>query len=191
MHTFIEYAMMLRYINPVSGRSHPPVQDRNKPAVAGYHQSGPAERELVMRTFRDRVRHALMFEAVALAIFIPGSAVVFDQPVNHMGVIGFASATIATLWNFVFNMGFDRAMLYLRGSVQKTMAIRVAHTFLFEAGLVVMLIPMIAWYLGIGLWAALLMDLAIVTFYLVYGFLFNIVYDWVFPVAAAARPQEA
>jgi len=144
-----------------------------------------------MRTFRDRVRHALMFEAVALAIFIPGSAAVFDQPMNHMGVIGIASATIATLWNFVFNMGFDRAMLRLRGSVQKTMAIRVAHTFLFEAGLVVMLIPMIAWYLGIGLWAALLMDLAIVTFYLVYGFLFNIVYDWVFPVPAAVRPQGA
>ncbi|MCC2963297.1 PACE efflux transporter [Massilia sp. IC2-278] len=144
-----------------------------------------------MRTFRDRVRHALMFEAVALAIFIPGSAAVFDQPMNHMGVIGIVSATIATVWNFVFNMGFDRAMLYLRGSVQKTMAIRVAHTFLFEAGLVVMLIPMIAWYLGIGLWAALLMDLAIVTFYLVYGFLFNIVYDWMFPVPAAVRPQGA
>ena len=135
-----------------------------------------------MRTFRDRVRHALMFEAVALAIFIPGSALVFNQPMQHMGVIGVVSATIATLWNFVFNLGFDRAMLRLRGSIQKTLAIRVAHTFLFEAGLVVMLIPMIAWYLGIGLWEALLMDVAIVIFYLVYGFLFNIAYDRVFPV---------
>jgi uncharacterized membrane protein len=139
-----------------------------------------------MRTFRDRVRHALLFEAVALAIFIPGSAALFDQPVDHMGVIGVASATIATVWNFVFNMGFDRAMLRLRGSVDKTMAIRVAHTFLFEAGLVAMLIPLIAWYLGIGLWAALLMDLAIVTFYLVYGFLFNLAYDRVFPIPATA-----
>ncbi|WP_313172717.1 PACE efflux transporter, partial [Massilia oculi] len=135
-----------------------------------------------MRTFRDRVRHALLFEAVALAIFIPGSAALFDQPVDHMGVIGVASATIATVWNFAFNMGFDRAMLRLRGSIDKTMAIRVAHTFLFEAGLVAMLIPLIAWYLGIGLWAALLMDLAIVTFYLVYGFLFNLAYDRVFPI---------
>jgi len=139
-----------------------------------------------MRTFRDRVRHALLFEAVALAIFIPGSAALFDQPVDHMGVIGVASATIATVWNFVFNMGFDRAMLGLRGSIDKTLAIRVVHTLLFEAGLVVMLIPMIAWYLGIGLWAALLMDLAIVTFYLVYGFLFNLAYDRVFPIAAVA-----
>lgn len=139
-----------------------------------------------MRTFRDRVRHALLFEAVALAIFIPGSAALFDQPVDHMGVIGVASATIATVWNFVFNMGFDRAMLRLRGSVDKTLAIRVAHTLLFEAGLVAMLIPLIAWYLGIGLWAALLMDLAIVAFYLVYGFLFNLAYDRLFPIAAAA-----
>lgn len=138
-----------------------------------------------MRPFRDRVRHALSFEAVALAIFIPGSALLFGQPLEHMGFIGIASATIATLWNFVYNWGFDRAMLRLRGGVQKTLAIRVVHTLLFEAGLVVMLIPMIAWYLGIGLWAALLMDVAIVIFYLVYGFLFNLAYDRVFPIAAA------
>ena len=144
-----------------------------------------------MRTFRDRVRHALLFEAVALAIFIPGSALVFGQPIEHMGVIGIASATIATLWNFVFNLGFDRALLRLRGSVHKTMAIRIAHTFLFEAGLVIMLIPMIAWYLGIGLWAAFLMDLAIVTFYLVYGFLFNIAYDRIFPITGLAAPCAA
>jgi uncharacterized membrane protein len=144
-----------------------------------------------MRTFRDRVRHALLFEAVALAIFIPGSAALFDQPLDHMGVIGIASATLATLWNFVFNVGFDRAMLRLRGSVEKTMALRVAHTLLFEAGLVVMLIPLIAWYLDIGLWAALLMDVAIVIFYLVYGFLFNIAYDRMFPVAAVATPRSA
>jgi uncharacterized membrane protein len=108
-----------------------------------------------------------------------------------MGVIGVASATIATLWNFVFNMAFDRAMLRLRGSVHKTMAIRVAHTFLFEAGLVVMLIPMIAWYLGISLWAALLMDVAIVIFYLVYGFLFNIAYDRIFPVTGGTAAHSA
>lgn len=144
-----------------------------------------------MRTFRDRVRHALLFEAVALAIFIPGSAVLFGQPLEHMGVIGIVSATIATLWNFVFNMGFDRALLRLRGSVRKTMALRVAHTLLFEAGLVIMLIPMIAWYLDIGLWAALLMDVAIVVFYLVYGFLFNIAYDWMFPFTGASVPHGA
>jgi uncharacterized membrane protein len=144
-----------------------------------------------MRTFRDRVRHALLFEAVALAIFIPGSAVLFDQPLDHMGVIGIASATLATLWNFIFNIGFDRALLRLRGSIEKSVADRVVHTLLFEAGLVVVLIPLIAWYLGIGLWTALLMDIAIVTFYLIYGFLFNMAYDRIFPIVAMPGPRGA
>lgn len=142
-----------------------------------------------MRPFRDRVRHALLFEAVALAIFIPASTALFDQPLESMGVIGIASATIATIWNFVYNVGFDRAMLRLRGTVHKTMAIRVAHTVLFEAGLVLMLIPLIAWYLGLTLWDALIMDLAIVTFYLVYAFFFNIAYDRIFPLPAISSPQ--
>jgi uncharacterized membrane protein len=175
------------------------VVSRLSPAAASCHhidrRLGACPRRIaernVMRTFRDRVRHALLFEAVALAIFIPGSAVLFNQPLDHMGVIGVASATLATLWNFIFNVGFDRAMLRLRGSIEKSMADRVVHTLLFEAGLVVMLIPLIAWYLGIGLWAALLMDIAIVTFYLIYGFLFNMAYDRIFPIVATPTPRAA
>lgn len=135
-----------------------------------------------MRTFPDRIRHAIMFELVGLAIFTPGAAFFFNQPVEHMGVIGVISATVATLWNFVYNLGFDRAMLRITGSVHKTIMIRVLHTGLFELGLLIALIPMIAWYLGISLWDALIMDIAIVTFYLIYAFFFNIAYDKLFPI---------
>ena len=121
-------------------------QSLQPPTGAGIVPATDRRKIIDMRTFRDRVRHALLFEAVALAIFIPGSAALFDQPLDHMGVIGIASATLATLWNFVFNVGFDRAMLRLRGSSEKTMALRVAHTLLFEAGLVVMLIPLIVMF---------------------------------------------
>lgn len=144
-----------------------------------------------MRTFSDRIRHAIMFEFIGLAIFTPGAALLFDQPMGHMGVIGVVSATAATLWNFVFNLGFDRAMMRIRGSVQKTMPIRVLHTGLFEAGLILILIPFIAWYLGISLMTALILDLAVVAFYLVYAFVFNIVYDWAFPIPEAPLPQPA
>ena len=69
------------------------------------------------------------------------------------------------------------------------MAVRVLHAVLFEAGLIVLLIPFIAWYLGISLWAALVMDIAIVVFYLVYAFFFNIAYDRVFPIPNAKKPE--
>lgn len=142
-----------------------------------------------MRTFSDRVRHAIMFEIIGLAVFTPGAAFLFDQPIGHMGVIGVVSATAATVWNFVFNLGFDRTMLRLRGSVMKTMPIRVLHTVLFELGLIAILIPFIAWYLGIGLLTALVLDLTVVAFYLVYAFVFNIVYDWAFPIPQAPLPH--
>ncbi|MGG6894033.1 MULTISPECIES: PACE efflux transporter [Rhizobium] len=144
-----------------------------------------------MRSFGDRVRHAVLFELIGLATFTPLAAIVFNQPIAHMGVIGVVGATVATLWNFIYNLGFDRALMRLRGRVQKTIGIRIVHAVLFEAGLVVILIPFIAWYLEITLVAALLMDIAVVTFYLVYAFVFNIAYDWVFPIKATSQDERA
>ena len=63
--------------------------------------------------------------------------------------------------------------------------------FPLTLGLLVLLIPMIAWYLGIGLLQALLMDLAIVAFYLVYTFFFNIAYDRVFPLPRPGAHDRA
>src|SRR5690606_10986530 len=133
--------------------------------------------------------HATMFEIIGLAIFIPGSAFILDKPAADMGVIGIVSATTATVWNFLFNLGFDKAMLRFTGSVRKSMIVRVLHAILFEGGLIVLLIPFIAWYLGISLITALVMDIAIVVFSLVYAFLFNIAYDKLFslPVGQTAH----
>ncbi len=102
-----------------------------------------------------------MFEIVGLAIFTPGAAIIFDQPVMDMGVIGLISATVATLWNFLYNIGFDHAMNRITGSVR--------------------------WYLDISIIDALIMDLAIVLFYLVYAFFFNIAYDHIFPVKSTSH----
>lgn len=137
-----------------------------------------------MRTFRDRIRHAVLFEVIALAFFIPAGAYVFGLPAAKLGVIGVVSATVATLWNFVYNLGFDHAMQRLVGHTRKTLGHRVVHVALFEIGLLVLLLPMIAWYLGISLLQAFLMDLAFVVFYVVYAFAFNLAYDRVFPVPA-------
>lgn len=140
-----------------------------------------------MRSFPDRVRHTVMFEIIGLALVIPGGAMLFNLPATHMGVIGVGSATVATLWNFVYNLGFDHAMLRFTGHTRKSLRLRVLHALLFEGGLLVLLLPPMAWYLGMGLWETLVMDLAIVVFYVVYAFLFNLAYDRTFPVPAQPR----
>ncbi len=142
-----------------------------------------------MRSFPDRVRHTVLFEVLGLALVIPGGAMLFNLPATHMGVIGVGSATVATLWNFVYNLGFDHAMLRLIGHTRKSLALRVLHALLFEGGLLILLLPPMAWYLGMGLWQTFVMDLAIVVFYVVYAFLFNLAYDRVFPIPTV--PQMA
>lgn len=145
---------------------------------------------MTMRSFSDRVRHALMFEAIGLAIIIPGSAWLFDKPMLDMGVVGIFAATVATVWNFLFNLGFDHAMRARYGHTRKALWHRILHTFAFEAGLLAMLLPPIAWYLGMTLWQTFLLDLSIAGFYIVYNFAFNIAYDRLFPLPGPA-PQAA
>lgn len=144
-----------------------------------------------MRETSDRIRHAISFEVIALAIVTPLGVMFFGISLKDMGVVTLVSATIATGWNYIYNLGFDHAMQQLRGDVHKTPAIRVLHAVLFEAGLLIVLIPFIALYLGVGLWAAFIMDIALAGFYLVYAFCFNWAYDVIFPIPDTVGAREA
>ncbi|MFT8719121.1 PACE efflux transporter [Acetobacter sp.] len=135
-----------------------------------------------MRSPGDRVRHALMFEGVALAIVIPFGSVLFNLQAESMSVIGIGSAIAAMVWNYVYNLFFDRFMVRMTGSTAKTVGVRVFHTLLFEAGLQIVLLPAIGWYLGISILQAFSLSMAIAVFYLFYAFLFNMAYDAIFPV---------
>lgn len=144
-----------------------------------------------MRTTFDRIRHAVSFEVIALTIVIPAGAVLFDKPITDIGMVSLISATIATAWNYLYNLIFDHAMLRLRGGVQKTLGVRIVHALLFEGGLLVVLLPFIAWYLAISLVQAFVMDVSFAAFYLVYAFVFNWAYDQVFPVPSSAAQAPA
>lgn len=138
-----------------------------------------------MRTTLDRIRHAILFELIGLVLLIGGGAVLTGFDAHALGVIGVVSSLVATAWNYVYNLGFDRAMLRLRGSTLKTHPIRALHALLFEGGLLVLLLPFVAWMLGVSLWQAFLFDLGIAVFYIVYGYAYNWAYDRVFPVPEA------
>lgn len=135
-----------------------------------------------MRSVSDRIRHAISFELIGLAIITPLGAFAFGMPIADIGVVGVASATVATAWNYLYNLGFDHVMQRLTGSTKKSLAVRVPHAVLFEGGLLVALLPLIAWYLGVSLLQAFMMDVSFALFYLVYAFVFNLAYDRIFPL---------
>lgn len=134
-----------------------------------------------MRTTSDRIRHALSFEIIGLALVTPAGAWVFNQPFWDIGVLALGSSILATIWTYLYNLGFDHLMLKARGSTAKTLPIRIGHAVAFELGLVIVLVPVVAWYLGVSLWQALVMDISFAAFYAVYAFVFNWAYDGIFP----------
>ena len=136
-----------------------------------------------MRTHRDRIRHAVGFEVIALILSIPIMSFFFSFDIKDIGVIAIVGSIMATIWNYGFNIIFDKGMVRFKRSTFKTPAIRVLHILLFESGLLMLYLPMVAWYLGISLWQALIMDASLVGFYLAYNFSYNWAYDKMFPIS--------
>lgn len=134
-----------------------------------------------MRNTRDRIFQSILFELIALTITIPVGAMLFGVPLGDFGLVAAVCTTFAMLWTYAFNLGFDHAMLWLTGSTQKSLRVRIGHAILFEVGLVSLLVPFIAWYLGVTIWEALVLDVALAGFYLVYAFVFYWVYDIIWP----------
>lgn len=144
-----------------------------------------------MRTTFDRIRHAVLFEIIGLILFTLAGTWIFNTPMSNMGVIAIFGATLAMLWNYLYNLLFDHAMLRIRGRLDKTVAMRALHAILFEIGLMVLMLPFIMWYLGIGLVDALIMDMGYALFFMCYAFVFNWGYDIVFPIPALRNKDQS
>ena len=144
-----------------------------------------------MRTTSDRIRHTISFELIGLALVVPLGAWAFGMPMTDIGVVGVVGATIATVWNYAYNLVFDIAMQRVTGGTRKSLPVRVLHAVLFELGLLAILMPFVAWYLGVSLLQAFLMDVAFAAFYMVYTFAFNWAYDCIFPLQTWQEPAQS
>ncbi|QYJ71335.1 PACE efflux transporter [Shewanella sp. FJAT-51649] len=135
-----------------------------------------------MRTRNDRLRHAIGFEFIGLLIVTPLASWIAGVELNHMGLLALFLSLLATVWNYVYNIGFDHFLIKNQGYSHKSLNQRVVHTFGFEAGLLLVALPVMSWWLNISLLEALLLDLGFVAFYIVYAFVYNWVYDKIFPI---------
>ena len=134
-----------------------------------------------MRSSADRIRHALAFEAIGLVLIVPLGSLALDKPAGAIGFLAITGSVAATIWTYLFTLGFDHALLRLRGTTARTLGLRVLYAVLFEGGLMAMLVPVTAWVLGVGIVEALLVDVGFALFYMAYAFVYNLVYDRLFP----------
>lgn len=138
------------------------------PAQQGRAQQKPF-------TVFERFIYALLFEIFGIGISTPLFAWLTNTPMLDMGVIATVVAVMALLWNMLFNSLFDAWLK--RRHLSKNTRIRVLHAFLFEIGLICGALPFIMWWLGIGLWEAITLDIGLILFYLPYTYIYSLVYD--------------
>ncbi len=133
-----------------------------------------------------RVVHATLYELIAIVAVTLGIGWLTGHDSGHAGLLALGTSVVAMLWNVGFNSLFE-AWERRQPDRRRTVRRRIAHALGFEGGLVLMTVPMIAWWLQVSWWQALLADLGLVAFFLVYTFAFNWAFDRAFGLPASAR----
>jgi uncharacterized membrane protein len=145
-----------------------------------------------MQGLKRRVVYITLYEGIAIVAAGAGLALMTGQSAVHSGVASVMASVIAVLWNLTFNALFERweSRQAVRG---RSLRRRIAHAIGFEGGLVAFLVPVFAWWLDVSLYQALVMDLGLVVFFLVYTFAFNWAFDGIFglPASASGAAQPA
>lgn len=138
-----------------------------------------------MQGIRRKVVYVSLYEGFAIVAATLGLAGMSGQGAQVAGLMAVAASVVAVAWNLVFNTLFERweARQSVRG---RSLARRVVHALGFEGGLVVFLVPLMAWWFGITLLQALVMDLGLVVFFVCYTFVFNWAFDRVFGLPTSA-----
>jgi uncharacterized membrane protein len=134
---------------------------------------------------RRRVLQAVLYEALAVAFVMPALWWMFDQSPLSTLALTVTMSGIALAWNYGFNAVFERweARQADRG---RSWGRRMLHGVSFELGLALILVPVMAWWLDISLLEALLADIGVLLFFMVYTVAFTWAFDQVFGLPASA-----
>ena len=127
------------------------------------------------KTLTERIIHAVSFEGLATLILAPTAAWLMQRSVLEMGGLSVLLATLAMVWNLIYNAAFDR--LWPVSRVARTLKVRALHAIGFESGFIVIGITAVALLLGVSLIQAFMLEIGFMLFFLPYTMLFNWVWD--------------
>ncbi|HAT4996920.1 TPA: PACE efflux transporter [Serratia marcescens] len=140
-----------------------------------------------MQGVKRKLVYVTAYEIIGMTISALGLALLSGHAPTSTGPLAVVITTIAVSWNFIYNYLFEW-WESRQASRTRTLKRRILHAVGFQLTLVVYLIPLIAWWMGITLWQALLLDMALIVIIPCYTFLFNWAFDKLFGLPASALP---
>ncbi|WP_444897077.1 PACE efflux transporter [Microbulbifer sp. SSSA005] len=125
------------------------------------------------KSLKNRLFHAISYEFFLLLtgglLVVP----VFDLKVHQSLVLAAGLSLFALVWNMVFNHAFDWYLLNIRKNPEKTFIVRAMHALLFEGGMLVLTLPVIAWGFNLTILEAFMLEIVMV----IYTYVFNYWFD--------------
>ena len=115
------------------------------------------------KTLTERVIHAITFEGLATLILAPTAAWLMQRSVVEMGGLSILLATLAMVWNIIYNAAFDR--LWPVSRFPRQLKVRALHALGFETGFVIIGVTMVAIVLGVSLLQAFMLEIGFMLFF--------------------------
>ena len=139
-----------------------------------------------MSPARRKIIYAVSFETLGTLLASVALMLMSDADAGSSLALSVLTATLALSWSFVFNTGFEawEARQPVKG---RSLRRRTAHALLFEGGLVLICIPVMAWWLQVGTLEALVYEAGLIALFIVYTYVFTWGFDRIFGLPASAR----
>ena len=132
-----------------------------------------------MQVTKRRVTYVFFYEIFSFFICAMVLAVLSNTSISHTGPLSILIAVIAVTINYFYNHVFE---MWEKKQISKkrTVMRRVVHAIGFQIVLVMILIPLIAWWMQISLIKAFLLDFSLMVLIPCYTFVYNYLFDHIF-----------
>ena len=139
-----------------------------------------------MTPARRKIVYAVSFETLGTLVASVYLWLVSEASAGSSLALSVLTATIALSWSYVFNTGFEawEARQPVKGRSLKR---RTVHALMFEGGLVLICIPVMAWWLQVGYLEALVYEAGLIALFILYTYAFTWGFDRIFGLPASAR----
>lgn len=143
---------------------------------------------MALRSPRERIIQTFAYEAGGWLIAVPLYVIATGGSAGEGALLMLALTAAVILWMPVHNTLFDLADLRLTGrsASDRPHRWRIVQAISQEATTVVVTLPILIWLGGLGVWHALMADIALTGVYAVYAYGFHLVYDRVRPIHPGA-----
>jgi uncharacterized membrane protein len=139
-----------------------------------------------MSPTRRKIVYAVSFETLGTLVASVALMLMSQASAGSSLALSVLTATIALFWSYLFNTGFEawEARQPVKG---RSIRRRTVHALMFEGGLVLICIPVMAWWLQVGYIEALVYEAGLIVLFMVYTYAFTWGFDRIFGLPASAR----